>query len=152
MFHRIILLLALATSSAIFLGCTAASPQWRITQNTSIYESLSDDHQKLASKGRIAKGMTEPAVYLALGNPARKIRGYRSDAPYERWEYSRMQPHMHHSFYAYQGLGLGRHGGSYGGFGLAPSIHYIPSQSASVTFRNGVVDSWEFSSPQPSAH
>ena len=96
--------------------------------------------------------MTEPAVYLALGNPTRKVRGYRSDAPYERWEYSRMQPHMHHSFYAYQGLGLGRHRGSYGSFSLAPSIHYIPSRSASVTFRNGVVDSWEFSSPHPLTH
>lgn len=149
---RMILLISTAASCLIFLGCTAATPQWRIDQNASLYESLSADHKALASKGKVAPGMSQSAVYLALGTPTRKIRGHRSDAPFERWEYLRRQPHLHHSFYAYQGLSFGRHSSAFGSFGVAPSIHYLPSHSGSVTFREGVVESWEFSNPRPRSY
>ncbi len=151
MHTSILPLVASAASCMIFLGCTAATPDWRINQNDSLYQSLSEEHRRLASEGEIAKGMPQTAVYLAMGNPTRKVRGYHSDAPFERWEYLRRQPHFHHSLYAYQGLRFGRHGGNYGGFGLAPSIHYTPTHAATVTFRNGVVDSWETSNLRPSS-
>ena len=142
---------ASAASCLIFLSCTATTPAWRINQNASLYQSLSEEHRRLASEGGIAKGMPHKAVYLAMGNPTRKVRGYRSDAPFERWEYLRRQPHFHHSFYAYQGLRFGRHGGTYGSFGLAPSIHYNLTHAATVTFLNGVVDSWEISNLRASS-
>ena len=142
---------ASAASCMIFLSCTAATPEWRINQNASLYQSLSEEHRRLASEGGIAKGMPPKAVYIAMGNPTRKVRGYRSDAPFERWEYLRRQPHFHHSFYAYQGLRFGRHGGTYGSFGLAPSIHYNLTHAATVTFLNGVVDSWEISNLRTSS-
>ena len=151
MHTSILPLVASAASCMIFLGCTAATPDWRINQNDSLYQSLSEEDRRLASEGEIAKGMPQTAVYLAMGNPTRKVRGYHSDAPFERWEYLRRQPHFHHSLYAYQGLRFGRHGGNYGGFGLAPSIHYTPTHAATVTFRNGVVDSWETSNLRPSS-
>ena len=141
----IIPLIAAAANCMVFLSCTAVTPEWRINQNASLYKSLSEEHRHLASKGEITKGMPQNAVYFAMGNPTRKIRGYDADAPFERWEYLRRQPHFHHSFYAYQSLGFGRHGGTYGGLGLAPSIHYTSTHAASVTFRNGVVESWELS-------
>ena len=144
-------LIAAAANCMVFLSCTAVTPEWRINQNASLYKSLSEEHRRLASKGEITKGMPQNAVYFAMGNPTRKIRGYHADASFERWEYLRRQPHFHHSLYAYQGLGFGRHGGNYGGFGLAPSIHYTPTHAATVTFRNGVVDSWETSNFLPSS-
>ncbi|NIP95295.1 MAG: hypothetical protein GWO24_18355, partial [Akkermansiaceae bacterium] len=65
-------------------------PQTRIDRNFGLYESLPAKHQKLVSEGRIAKGMSKPAVFLALGNPSRKVEGYQDDAGYERWDYTRL--------------------------------------------------------------
>ena len=98
LFSRIFLLMATAAGCTIFLSCTAVTPEWRINQNASLYESLSESHRALASQGRIAKGMPQSAVYFALGTPTQKVRGHRSGTPFERWDYFRRQPHLHHSF------------------------------------------------------
>ena len=149
---RILISLTVATGSLTTLSCMVATPQWRIERNTSLYHSLPDKHREMASRGTITKGMSQPAVYLALGTPSRKIRGFRNNASFERWDYTRLQPHFHHSFHTYHGYGSGRHGSRYHGFGFSPSIGYLPSRSASVTFQNGLVESWEFLDPRNSSH
>lgn len=132
-----------------------STPQTRIERNMSLYESLPPKHRELVSQGRIDKGMSTSAVYLALGNPSRKTRGFRDDKSFERWDYTRLQPRYYNSFYSYFGhgyghgygyghrYGYGRYGGRYHGFGFAPTVHYVPYRSASVLFHRGAVDSWE---------
>ena len=149
---RILIFLTVATGSLATLSCMVATPQWRIERNASLYESLPDNHRDLAGRGRITKGMSQSAVYLALGTPSRKVRGFRNNTSFERWDYTRLQPHFHHSFHTYHGYGLGRHGIRYHGFGFAPSIGYLPSRSASVTFRDSRVESWELLDPRNSSH
>ena len=124
-------------------SCTMSTPQARIERNVSLYDSLPPKHRELVSQGRIAKGMSTSAVYLALGEPSRKTRGFRENQSFERWDYTRMQPHYYNSFYSYFGRGYGRYGGRYSGFGFAPTIEYVPYRSASVLFHGGAVDSWE---------
>ena len=79
------LLSALAACAAALLAssCMTATPQIRIDRNYSLYESLSPKHQELVQQGRIAKGMSKSAVYLALGDPSRKVRGYRNDRDFD---------------------------------------------------------------------
>jgi len=132
------------------LSCTQGTPQARIDRNASLYESLSGKHQELVSQGRIAKGMSQSAVHLALGPPSRRIQGFREDASFERWEYTRLQPHFHHTLQSYQALSS--YGGPYHGFGFSPVVGYLPYRSTSVTFRKKVVDSWERLSPEHFSH
>ena len=142
---RTLALLAASAGCLGILSCTQGTPQSRIDRNASLYDSLPGKQRELVSRGRIAKGMSQSAVYLALGPPSRKIHGFREDAPFERWDYTRLQPHFHHSLRSYQGFS--RHGGRYHGFGFFPSIGYLPYRSASVTFRKNVVESWEHLEP-----
>lgn len=149
-FLRTLILLAAATGCLATLSCTLGTPQARIDRNTSLYDSLPGSHRELAGQGRIAKGMSQSAVYFALGPPNRKIQGFRDDASFERWDYTRLQPHFHHSFHSYQGLSS--HGGHYHGFGFFPAVGYLPYRSASVIFRKEVVDSWERLDPGHFSH
>ena len=149
-FLRTLALLATATGCLATVSCTLGTPQARINRNPSLYDSLPDNHRELVNQGRIAEGMSQSAVHLALGPPNRKIQGFRDDASFERWDYTRLQPHFHHSFHSYQGLSS--YGDRYHGFGFFPAVGYLPYRSASVTFRKKVVDSWERLDPEHFSH
>lgn len=142
--QRIFTLLAGASSALLLSNCTVGTPQSRIEANHSLYESIPAKHQALVSQGKIAKGMSKSAVFLALGDPSRKTEGFRDNTKFERWDYSRLQPIYTSSFHSFYGHGYGRYGrGRYHGFGFAPTIQYAPYRSASVIFHRDVVDSWE---------
>jgi outer membrane protein assembly factor BamE (lipoprotein component of BamABCDE complex) len=148
--------LAIITTGAAVLtlaNCTVSTPQARIDRNPGLFESLPANHQELARQGRLTKGMSKPAVYLALGNPSRKSEGFHDNAPFERWDYTRLQPRYYNNFYASFGYGhYGYHnrcGHSYSGYGFSPVVEYIPYRSSTVLFRRGVVDSWERLGPPP---
>jgi hypothetical protein len=136
---------ATAMGALLLANCTMGTPQSRIDGNYSLYESLPAKHQELVSQGKIAKGMSKSAVFLALGNPSRKSEGFRDDTHFERWNYTRLQPRYYNSFQTIYGHGSSRrgHGRHYHGFAFAPTIEYAPYRSASVLFLRKVVDSWE---------
>lgn len=143
------LALLLAAGTLVLANCTVNTPQARIAEHQGLYDSLPAKHQELVNQGRIDKGMSTAAVFLAWGNPKRKSEGYRHGATYKRWDYTRLQPVAHHSFFSYWGSGYGRHRHRYrySGFGYSPSVEYVPYRSATVWFKKGVVDSWERVSP-----
>lgn len=140
---RILLLLAASALALLSTSCVISSPQTRIDRDYSLYQSLPPKHQELVQRGEIAEGMSKSAVYLAWGNPSRKVQGHRDDADFERWDYTRLQPHYYNRFYTHFGHGYGRRGRYYHSYGFAPSIEYVPYRSASVKFRSGTVESWE---------
>ncbi len=140
---RALTALSAASTALLLSNCTPGTPQTRIDRNYTLYEALPAKHRTLVGQGQIAKGMSKSAVYLALGNPGRKSEGFRDNARYERWDYTRMRPVYYNSFHTFFGHGWGRRGYSYSGIGFAPTIEYIPYRSSSVLFRRGVVDSWE---------
>lgn len=151
---RTLALLTSALGTLLLANCTIGTPQSRIDQNPSLYESLPSKHRELISKGRIAKGMSKSAVFLALGDPNRKTEGFRDDAAFERWDYTRLQPQYYNSFHSYHGFGHGhgRRGRHFHGYGFSPTIEYVPYRSASVLFRKGSVDSWERLDPLQFEH
>ena len=137
--------LAVASASLLGISCAPNTPLLRIQQNLSLYESLPGEHKELVHQGRITKGMSKNAVYLALGGPSRKLRGFRDNASFERWDYTRHQPAYYHSFHTYHGYG--RYGLHTHGFGFAPTVGYRPYRAATVFFKREKVDSWEQLSP-----
>ena len=148
-FLRPLALLTAAAAALVSISCAPNTPRLRIEQNLSLYESLTGEHKELVHQGRIAKGMSKNAVYLALGGPSRKIRGFRDDASFERWDYTRLRPAYYHSFHTYHVHRYGRHGRHIHGFGFSPTVGYRPYRAASVLFKGEKVDSWEQLSPGP---
>jgi len=126
------------------LASCSSTPTSRIEKHPDLYRDLSPSHQKLVSEGRIAKGMTKPGVFLALGNPDRKIDGNKDGKSYQRWDYSVLTPVYRGGFSSYYGYGRGFYGrgGSRYGIGYSPSIHYVPRRGSSVNFSNEKVTGW----------
>lgn len=147
------LILAPFAGIALLLSsCAVSTPQSRIAQNPGAFESLNSRQQGLVERGKIEKGMPQKGVLLALGHPASRTEGYRDNAEYERWLYTKFQPTYSNRFFGSYNLGsYGHHGHRYGGLGVgfAPSIEYYPSRSATVWFQDDKVESWERTSPQP---
>lgn len=140
---KILLTLASAALAVTLVSCSS-TPTSRIQKHPELYAPLSDKHKELVSKGRIDRGMTQPAVYLAMGHPDSKFSGQRYGKAHERWNYNVYMPVYTHGFHPYFGYGRGCYGrfGHLGGY-YQPSVHYVPRLGASVNFENGKVTGWK---------
>jgi len=150
-----ILIATVSVFSLLLAACAPQTPATRIEANRGKYAPLSEHHKDLVSQGKIERGMSGNAVYLAWGSPSRVYEGTSSTGvSTTRWEYARLQAVTSTSFYGGYGFGGGHRyygrGGGYGWggysssyYGVSPEINYIPYRSATVLFRSGLVDSWE---------
>ena len=143
-------LLFLSLPLLALLASCSSTPTSRIAKNPALYEKLSAKDQKLVSEGRIDKGMTKPAVFLALGHPSSKVEGDKNGKKFEHWNYTVLTPVYTGGFRSHIGYGrfgrggFGRRGfhGSNFGFGYHPSVSYVPRQGASVAFSDDRVSGW----------
>lgn len=134
----------LAAALLTLLTSCSSTPQSRIQKNPELFLSLPDKHQKLVKQGKIDRGMSEPAVYIAMGNPSNKTTGNREGRSYERWDYTELTPVYSSGFGGYYGYGRGYYGrGPYYGAGYYPEVYYVPTRGASVYFSKGQVVGWE---------
>ena len=110
MTNRRFLLWALPiVAGAFFLG-GCSTPESRISENRSLYDTLPARQQQLVAQGQIAPGMSKNAVWLAWGNPGQKVNGYARGNATETWIY-------YATTTAY-GYGYGGYG--YGPYGYGP--------------------------------
>lgn len=133
-------LLAIGLSS-----CTPNTPQTRIQKHPKMYENQSARNQEFIQQGRIAKGMSKDAVYLAWGAPDQELSGYKNNSEYALWRYTTSIPVYRTGFYGSYGYGWGRRGYRrfpYG-IGMAPEVYYVRRTKANVEFRNNRVKGWE---------
>jgi len=129
---------------ALLLASCASTPQSRIQKNPEMFLSLPKKDQNLVKQGKIDRGMSEQAVFLAMGNPDRKISGNQGGQTYTRWDYSILIPVYTDHFGAGFGCAPGYYGHRYGFYGgYAPSVTYIPTRGSSVYFKKGKVEGWE---------
>jgi outer membrane protein assembly factor BamE (lipoprotein component of BamABCDE complex) len=69
-----------------FLLSSCSTPQSRAEEKSAEFRSLPQSTQEIALKGEVAKGMSQNAVYVALGNPDRIEK---TDNPkQEKWIYT----------------------------------------------------------------
>lgn len=95
----------IAVSALILASCSTTES--RISGHPEIYQSLSSRDQALVSQGQIRDGMSPNAVYLAWGNPHRKIVGNMRGRPTETWIYVHYTTYSYPYPYPYYGPGYG---------------------------------------------
>ena len=133
---RLLAAVLLATA----LSNCASGVERRITKNPGIYNALGAEEKAMVAQGRIKEGMSKGAVFIAWGEPARKLTGKRNGAPFERWNYVSYDAVPVHHFG--MGWGYGRrcdygYGSPYQTVGT--SFEYVPYDSGFVDFTNGRV-------------
>ncbi|MBE6419233.1 MAG: hypothetical protein E7031_03805 [Akkermansiaceae bacterium] len=141
LFSKIIKLCVVAALSGLMVSCVASTPYDRISKNPYIYSSLPQEQQLLVQQGRIERGMSPDAVYLAWGAPnSEPVYGEKKGVKTERWIYLDYEPVTVMS--AGGGFTYG-YPGWYGPFSVFSGTAYVPSPSAYVEFENGKVTEWE---------
>lgn len=137
-------LLYLLIAALFFASCAPSTPQARIQRQPEKFESLSRPHQQLVEQGRIDRGMSQDAVFLAWGPPSRTFQGSKNNRLSERWDYAGSRPvHVNsfHGSYGRFGGPYGRHG--FGSVGWGPEVAFIPYRIGSVWFIDNQVEAWE---------
>jgi len=135
----------------LFVGaCAPSTPQGRIAENPDKFARLPEKHKPLVQQGRIERGMSQDAVYLAWGSPSNRYDGYKDKRHTERWDYVSTRPVYStgffggYGYYPYWGYGYGSYYHPYGyQFAAGPEVIYEPYTRASVLFTGNRVDSWE---------
>ena len=135
---------SLALLGLLFTACAPITPETRIQREPQKFESLSSKHRELVRQGRIDRGMTTDAVYLAWGAPSRILQGSKDGRMTERWDYVGSRPVYLNSFHGSYGRYYGpcRRPGYYG-FDWGPEVAYVPYRIGSVWFIDHRVDAWE---------
>lgn len=135
---------ALPLLTAVLLSsCGSTTPNRRIDRNLRIYNELSTREQELVSQGQIEAGMSPGAVFLALGEPDRRLDGESDGVRTMRWDYTSLAPIYTNQFFGGMGFGNGFYGHQFGGFGMGPMVDFIPVRSGTVWFEKDRVKSWE---------
>ena len=147
-------LILLAVVTAFLASCASSTTlrERRITENSEIYNGLSEQDRALVNEGKIREGMHKEAVFLSWGRPNDIREGSRSGVPYETWLYTGQRAHTQTYlslgygygydpyYYGYGGRYYGR---SHLGFGPGVATTYRPVRLGSVEMLNDKVVSWE---------
>ena len=138
------LFICLLLPLSVALASCSNTPEKRIEHNPELFQKLTANEQKLVRTGRIARGMSKPAVFLAMGNPDQKTSGIQHGKSFERWHYNTMVPIYSYDLAPYYGYGYGRYGrrAHYHDLSFQPTVHYVPRHGASVEFVKDEVTGW----------
>ena len=91
------LLFGVAASALILASCS--TPQTRINDHPDLYQTLSPRDQALVNQGQIRSGMSQNAVWLAWGEPDRKIVGNMAGRSTETWIYIYYVTYPYYPYY-----------------------------------------------------
>jgi len=126
-------------SIALLAGC-ASTPDQRISRAQSEFNQLPPTVQEQISAGRVDIGFTETMVWMALGEPSRKVERVSAEGVAQVWYYTRSAPRF--SF----GIGVGSYGRR-SAFGTSVSTStggYYDDEWMRVEFVSGRVSRVEY--------
>jgi hypothetical protein len=136
---KISIWLGLTCSFLLFISCS--TPETRSKERADTFSQLDKNQQRLVLQGRISEGLSQDAVYIAMGNPYKKRSGRFQGKETESWIYGRLEsyyvPH-----YSYQ-----RYHDSKGRVYVTPVYDPIPEsrmvETFAVFFDQGRVVGWQ---------
>ena len=132
-------LTALIAGMFVLSGCSTVES--RKTERADSFSKLSQSEQQEVMKGRISNGMSEDAVYIALGRPMRKVTGQMNDKVTVTWVYGRLETYTNPA-YRYSSYG-------YYDRRCSPGPVYVPEMETRVRdsflvfFQQGRVTGWQ---------
>jgi hypothetical protein len=73
------------------LMVSCSTPETRSKERSDSFSRLSKDDQRLVLKGKITEGLSQDAVYIAMGNPYKKRAGRFQGKETLSWIYGRLE-------------------------------------------------------------
>ena len=140
-------LLQVAVTALAMVGCaTRSTIQSRIAERRDSYANLAADDRAVIDKGDLRAGLSEDAVYIALGKPAQVLKGGGPNGETSTWLYEGVTTDSYHYwrpiFYPHS-----RGRGWMNPF-LDTDYHFRSYVSSELQFRGGRLESWR-SLPRP---
>ena len=129
----------LCAGFAVLTGCTTSTVEKRKQERYGAYSALAPEMRSRVDAGQIKVGMTEDAVYIALGKPDQILQEETQAGATTRWHYlgAHLEEHRYSNYHPYRGR---RHSL------LEPSynMEYYsrPYVRSEVVFRSGIVAEW----------
>ncbi len=118
---------------ALLFALACSTPAKRVDERRALFEGYSPEVQASIRAGQVSPGMTEDAVWMALGDPNQSSIESTEAADVLIWTYTRSRP----------GFGVSIGGGSYGGASVGGGVGvHRPAEKdyqAVVHFKAGVV-------------
>jgi hypothetical protein len=124
------------------LGLTACStPETRSKEKMDTFSRLSKDQQRLVLQGRITEGISEDAVYIAMGHPNKVRRGRYQGKDNVAWVYGRLESYVipRYRIRHYRAPDGCLHAERV----YEPETHYRTVETFSVFFDGGKVVGWQ---------
>jgi hypothetical protein len=121
--------------ACVVLLVSCATPESRIADNRSTFDSFPPEVQQKIKTGQVEVGFTPEMVLMSLGEPARKFTRKTELGDTDVWSYHDDTPKFSLGF----GVGSGGRGSSMGGGVGVSSGGYDPDEKVRVEFRNEVV-------------
>jgi hypothetical protein len=132
-------------AALLLSGC--ATPENRAKENPAAFSKVPASQKKMVLAGKISKGMSRDAVFIALGKPSRKEPDEVDGQPLERWIYGRTYSHEVPR-YRYRAV-RDRSGNVFTIPEYEPVRDYQWADYLVVTFRGGKVVAWRQIPPPP---
>ncbi|NJK92770.1 MAG: hypothetical protein HC904_13680 [Blastochloris sp.] len=122
-----------------FLGCS--TPETRSKEKSDTFARLTQEQQRDVLQGRITEGLSEDAVYIALGKPYKKRSGRFQGKETLSWIYGRLDsyviPRYRTRYYR------GAQGELYSQREYDPITEYRTVETFAVFFEKGQVIGWQ---------
>lgn len=138
---RRLLLLVFSTILISSLLISCSTPITRSKEKADSFSRLSLKDQRLVLEGRLKEGLSQDAVYIALGHPMRKSRGRFEGKNTLAWIYGRLESYEV-ARYRFDTI-RGPHGEFYTRQVYDPITEFRSVETFVVYFDNGLVAGWQ---------
>jgi hypothetical protein len=124
-----------------FLFFACSTPETRSKERPDTFSRLSKEDQRLVMRGKITEGLSQDAVYIAMGHPYKKRNGRFQGKNTTSWIYGRLESYTL-SQYRYQYIRDGN-GRLFSVPVYDPVTEYRTVETFAVFFDQGKVIGWQ---------
>lgn len=132
-------LISFGVFAVLLGGCASSTVEKRKQERYAAYSGLVPEWKELVDQGRIKVGMSQDAVYIALGKPDEVVEQENQAGATVHWLYSASNL-KEYRYWSHRSVKAGDR--YYSEPYLAQDYYLQPYVKAEVVFEKGVVSSW----------